>query len=135
MRSTPFTLIVSLLVGSSLPCPGAETAYDARGKRGAVTADHLLAVEAGLQVLKEGGNAMDAAITMAGVIAVVRPHANGVGGDMFLLYYDAATKRVHGLNASGRSGSLATAERVRQQAGASNVFPERGPLSISVPGA
>ena len=135
MRATPrLALIASLLTGFQVDCP-AEPGRDARGRRGAVTADHMLAVEAGLQVLKDGGNAIDAAITMAGVISVVRPHANGVGGDMFLLYHEAATGRVHALNASGRSGSLATLERVREKAGHSGVFPERGSLSISVPGA
>ncbi len=100
---------------------------------GAVSAGHPLAAAAGHDVLRRGGNAIDAAIAMAGVLAVVRPHMNGVGGDAFALYFDAATGDVHALNGSGRAGSLATPalyagrdlERV----------PETGPLSVTVPGA
>jgi len=73
---------------------------------------------------------MDAAITAAAVLGVVRPHMNGVGGDMFLLYFDAATGQVHALNASGRSGS-----RARRGAISDSVMPETGPASVSVPGA
>ena len=63
-----------------------EPGRDALGNEGAVTAGHPLAAEAGLRVLQGGGLAMDAAITAAAMLAVARPHMNGVGGDMFLLY-------------------------------------------------
>ena len=106
---------------------------DVRGVSGAVSAGHPLAAAAGHEVLRRGGNAMDAAIAMAGVLAVVRPHMNGVGGDAFALYYEAATGQVHALNGSGRAGALATpdlfAERGIEQ------MPGNGPLSVSVPGA
>ena len=106
---------------------------DVRGIRGAVSAGHPLAAAAGHDVLRRGGNAMDAAIAMAGVLAVVRPHMNGVGGDAFALYYEAATGRVHAMNGSGRAGALATpalfAERSLEE------MPGTGPLSVSVPGA
>ncbi|MCY4573534.1 MAG: gamma-glutamyltransferase [Gemmatimonadetes bacterium] len=106
---------------------------DVRGVSGAVSAGHPLAAAAGHEVLRRGGNAMDAAIAMAGVLAVVRPHMNGVGGDAFALYYEAATGQVHALNGSGRAGALATpdlfAERGIEQ------VPGNGPLSVSVPGA
>jgi gamma-glutamyltranspeptidase/glutathione hydrolase len=100
-----------------------------------VTSDHRLASEAGLRVLEAGGNAMDAAITMAGVLAVARPHMNGVGGDMFLLYYEAATGMTHALNASGPSGSQASIQRVQQVHRGATEMPDDGPLSVSVPGA
>src|SRR5687768_7926593 len=63
---------------------------DVGGIEGAVTSDHVLASAAGMEVLRRGGNAVDAAITMAGVLAVVRPHMNGVGGDVFMLIRPAA---------------------------------------------
>ena len=76
---------------------------------------------------------MDAAITMAGMLAVARPHMNGVGGDMFLLYHDASDGSVHALNASGRAGTAATLADLRARGLQS--MPETGPLSVSVPGA
>lgn len=110
-----------------------EAGRDAQGANGAVTAGHPLAAVAGLRVLQDGGNAMDAAITMAAVLAVARPHMNGVGADMFLIYYDAATERAYALNASGRSGSASTLADLRNQG--LEEMPETGPLSVSVPGA
>jgi len=67
---------------------------DVRGTRGAVSADHPLAAQAGLRVLQDGGTATDAIIAMAGVLAVVRPHMNGAGGDAFGIFYDGATGEV-----------------------------------------
>ncbi|MXV95819.1 MAG: gamma-glutamyltransferase [Gemmatimonadetes bacterium] len=106
---------------------------DVRGTGGAVSAGHPLAAAAGHDVLRRGGNAIDAAIAMAAVLAVVRPHMNGVGGDAFALYYEASTGQVHAMNGSGRAGALATpalfAERGLDE------MPGNGPLSVSVPGA
>jgi gamma-glutamyltranspeptidase/glutathione hydrolase len=106
---------------------------DVRGTIGAVSADHPLAAQAGLEVLKNGGNATDAIIAMAGVLAVTRPHMNGVGGDAFGIFYDGATGEVTALNASGRSGALATPDFFAR-AGVDEV-PQSGALSVSVPGA
>ena len=130
MRSTGVVLLL-IVAACGTPEPG----RDATGAHGAVTAGHPLAAEAGLAVLEDGGNAMDAAITMAAVLAVARPHMNGVGGDAFLLYYDAASRQVYALNGSGRSGSRATPDAVRRLAGDVDAMPEIGPTSVSVPGA
>lgn len=107
---------------------------DVRGTHGAVSAGHPLAAAAGYDVLKRGGNAVDAAVTMAGVLAVVRPHMNGVGGDAFALIYDRGEERVFALNGSGRAGALADPEFFRER-GAEGTIPSTGPLSVSVPGA
>jgi gamma-glutamyltranspeptidase/glutathione hydrolase len=104
-----------------------------RGTHGAVVSDHPLATAAGYRVLLEGGNAMDAAIATAAVLAVVRPHMNGVGGDAFALYFDAASGRVHALNGSGRAGALATPAFFARD-GADRI-PSTGAPSVSVPGA
>jgi gamma-glutamyltranspeptidase / glutathione hydrolase len=106
---------------------------DVRGLSGAVSADHPLAAQAGLRILQEGGNATDAVIAMAGVLAVVRPHMNGIGGDAFGIFYDGETGNVTALNASGRAGSVATPEFFA----AADVerVPGSGALSVSVPGA
>ena len=106
---------------------------DVRGVSGAVSAGHPLAAAAGHDVLRRGGNAMDAAIAMAGVLAVVRPHMNGVGGDAFALHYEAATGQVHAMNGSGRAGALADPALFAER-GLDEV-PGAGPLSVSVPGA
>ena len=107
---------------------------DIRGTRGAVSAGHPLAAAAGYEVLRRGGNAVDAAVTMAGVLAVVRPHMNGVGGDAFALFYDGESREVVALNGSGRAGALAT-PRFFREAGVEGQIPEKGALSVSVPGA
>ena len=106
---------------------------DVRGTHGAVVSDHPLASAAAHAVLVDGGNAMDAAIAAAGVLAVVRPHMNGVGGDAFALVYEAATGEVHALNGSGRAGALAN-PAFFADAGVTEM-PQVGPLSVSVPGA
>ena len=75
--------------------------------RGMVTAPHHLASQAGLAVLRDGGNAVEAMVAMASTIAVVYPHMNAIGGDGFWLVSDPA-KGVFGIDACGRSGSAAT---------------------------
>ncbi|MDD9959484.1 MAG: gamma-glutamyltransferase family protein, partial [Gammaproteobacteria bacterium] len=82
---------------------------------------------------QEGGNATDDIIAMDGVLAVVRPHMNGIGGDAFGIFYDGETREISALNASGRAGSVATPEFFAA-AGVARV-PGSGPLSVSVPGA
>lgn len=106
---------------------------DVRGTRGAVAAGHPLAAAAGIDVLRRGGNATDAALAMAGVLAVARPHMNGVGGDAFALFYDGESGEVHALNGSGRAGAKAEPSFFRERG--YDAVPETGPMSVSVPGA
>ena len=106
---------------------------DVRGTHGAVSSDHPLASAVGYDVLRRGGNATDAAVAMAAVLAVVRPHMNGIGGDAFALFYDGASGEVTALNGSGRAGALATPDFFA--AAGHDTVPEVGPLSVSVPGA
>ena len=101
--------------------------------RNAVSTSHPLGAQAGLRILWQGGNAVDAAIAMAGVLAVVRPHMNGVGGDAFGLFFDAKSGRVTALNGSGRAGGLATPEFFANRGVKS--MPSSGALTITVPGA
>lgn len=103
------------------------------GLHGAVVAGHPLAAQAGLERLRAGGNAVDAAVTMAGVLAVVRPHMNGVGGDAFGLFYQADTREVMALNASGRAADGASPEFFNAQE--IERMPGRGALAVTVPGA
>src|SRR6476660_121567 len=119
--------------------PGDRPAPNPRATRSVVMSRHgviatsqPLATAAGLKVLQSGGNAIDAAVTAAAVLAVVEPTMNGAGGDLFAIVYSAKDKKVHGLNASGRAGSLATLDEFKKR----NVqrIPLRGELSVSVPG-
>ena len=78
------------------------------GRNGMIATSQPLASAAGLKVLQDGGNAIDAAVTAAAVLAVVEPSMTGIGGDLFAIVYDAKTKTLHALNASGRSAYAAT---------------------------
>ncbi|AVF42302.1 gamma-glutamyltransferase [Pandoraea apista] len=100
---------------------------------GMVTSSNYLATQAGWKVLQQGGNAVDAAIAVASTISVVYPQMNTIGGDNFWLIYNAKTKELRALNASGRSGERATLQFYRDK-GLSTI-PPRGYLSVNtVPG-
>jgi gamma-glutamyltranspeptidase/glutathione hydrolase len=102
------------------------------GKNGLVTTAHPLASLAGLDVLKEGGNAFDAVIAANAVLGVVHPGKCGIGGDVFYLLYSSEQKKVFFLNGSGRSPLEASIETVRARG--YDRFPRRGVLSVTVPG-
>lgn len=99
---------------------------------GIVATSHPLAAEAGLDVLKAGGNAADAAIAASAMIGLVEPMSCGIGGDLFAIYWDNKTQELYGLNASGRSPSNLT--RVEFLRLGHKQIPTYGPLSWSVPG-
>src|SRR5947209_6279922 len=106
----------------------------AMGRSGMVATAHPLATAAGLWALERGGNAMDAALAAAGVCAVVLPAMCGLGGDCFLLYYDAKTGDVTALNGSGAAPHAATPERYAERGHIARM-PLTGPLSVGIPGA
>jgi gamma-glutamyltranspeptidase/glutathione hydrolase len=99
---------------------------------GVAATSQPLATTAAISVLEHGGNAIDAAVTAAAVLGVVEPMMTGVGGDMFAIIWSAKEKKLIGLNASGRAGSLMTREELVKR-GRNRV--ERGIESITVPGA
>jgi gamma-glutamyltranspeptidase/glutathione hydrolase len=103
------------------------------GLNGVIATPHYLASAAGLRVLQDGGNALDAAIAANAVLGVVWPFMCGIGGDMFIVIYPAGGDRPMVLNASGRAGTRGTADFVRS-AGFEKGLPNKGPLSVVVPG-
>lgn len=103
------------------------------GRRGMVATSNPLASQAGLRVLRDGGNAADAAIAAAAVLNVTEPASTGIGGDCYALFYDAQTRRVTSLNGSGRSPAALTLEDLQAQ-GLTEI-PITSPHAVSVPGA
>jgi gamma-glutamyltranspeptidase/glutathione hydrolase len=101
--------------------------------RGIVATSHYLASQAGAQVLAQGGSAMDAAIAANAVLGVTEPMMNGIGGDLFLIYWDAKTGRLYGLNASGWAPRKLTIEFLAQHG--ITAMPHDGIHSVTVPGA
>jgi gamma-glutamyltranspeptidase / glutathione hydrolase len=101
--------------------------------RGIVATSHYLASQAGAQVLAQGGSAMDAAIAANAVLGVTEPMMNGIGGDLFLIYWDAKTGKLYGLNASGWAPRKLTIEFLAQHG--ISAMPHDGIQSVTVPGA
>jgi gamma-glutamyltranspeptidase/glutathione hydrolase len=111
--------------------PGRSAVY---ADGGMVCTGHPLATAAGADVLRRGGNAADAVLAAAGVLAVVQPMMCGLGGDTFCVWYDGRTRGVEALCDSGAAPALAAAE-VYHARGYGERMPLRGPLSVAVPGA
>ncbi len=104
-------------------------------KNGAVATSQPLAAQAGLEILKKGGNAVDAAVATAAVLNVVEPMSTGIGGDIFALVRNSKNKIVKSMNGSGRSGSYANSNFLKQKG--YDFIPKsgiEGIYSVSVPG-
>ncbi len=101
-------------------------------KYGMVATSQTLASQAGAQVLEAGGNAIDAAIAANAVMGVVEPESDGLGGDLFAIYYEARTKKLYGLNSSGWAPSHLTVDVLKAKG--LKTMPQDGINSISVPG-
>lgn len=109
------------------------TRSEVLAQNGMVATSHPLATQIGLDILKNGGNAIDAAIAANAALGLMEPTGCGVGGDLFAIIWDAKTKKLYGLNASGRSPKALTLEYFEKKG--LEKIPSHGPLSVSVPGA
>jgi gamma-glutamyltranspeptidase / glutathione hydrolase len=105
----------------------------ARSQHGMVASSQPLASQVGLEVLKRGGNAVDAAIAMAAMLNVTEPMMTGIGGDAFMLVYWSKTKELKGLNASGRAPAALSLDYFAKKK--TTKIPEFGMETITVPGA
>jgi gamma-glutamyltranspeptidase / glutathione hydrolase len=104
--------------------------------RNIVSTSHPLAAQAGLTMIQRGGNAVDAAVAAAACMTLLEPCSNGLGSDLFCILWDPATRRLHGLNASGTAPAAWTREYfLRKYGEGATTPPKRGWDSVTVPGA
>ena len=115
---------------SSVPGQGRSMVVS---KFGIVSTPQFLASQAGAHILEQGGNAIDAAIAANAVMGVVQPYVNGIGGDLFMLYYEAKTGKLYGLNSSGWTPKALTIDALKAK-GVTEMNPI-GVETIDVPGA
>ena len=136
MKNLLFILIIflSLKVSSQDRITGElfSTRSEVIAENGMVATSHPLATQVGIDILKKGGNAIDAAIAANAAIGLMEPTGNGIGGDLFAIIWIEKDKKLYGLNASGRSPKNLTIDYFKQN----NIseIPAYGPLPVSVPG-
>ncbi|WP_346858333.1 gamma-glutamyltransferase [uncultured Draconibacterium sp.] len=132
--STIFFLLVGSLVFAQDRVTGLTfaTRSEVIAQNGMACTSQPLATQAALDILKSGGNAIDAAIAANAVLGLVEPTGNGMGGDLFAIVWDAKSKKLYGLNASGRSPYDLTLDYFKENG--YEKIPSLGPLPVSVPG-
>lgn len=133
------TLLILFMMMSFTAVAGDRVTGQSFVTRSPVLAQHAmaatsqpLATQAALDVMKSGGNAIDAAIAANAVLGLVEPTGNGIGGDLFAIIWDAKTKKLYGLNGSGRSPKSLTRQWFIDNG--YDKIPSHGPLPVSVPG-
>ena len=135
-RLMPLVVLLAAVVNASgqqfVSVPGQGRSMIV-SKLGIVSTPQFLASQAGAHILEEGGNAADAAIAANAVMGVVQPYVNGIGGDLFLLYYEAKSGRLYGLNSSGWTPKALTIDHLKSK-GVTSINPI-GVETIDVPGA
>jgi gamma-glutamyltranspeptidase / glutathione hydrolase len=135
-RSGCFVYLLEMVLILLAPCYAQDRSYGRSmviNDRGIVATSHTLASQAGAQILAHGGLAMDAAIAANAVLGVTEPMMNGIGGDLFLLYWDAKTGKLYGLNASGWAPRGLSIEYLKQKGALQ--MPQAGIDTVTVPGA
>jgi gamma-glutamyltranspeptidase/glutathione hydrolase len=142
--TTLVALLPALLLGLNMENAEAQNregfSYEtlrspAMGLRGVVATSQPLAANAGLDILKKGGNAIDAAVATAAVLTLVEPNSTSLGGDAFIMIYIAAEDKLVGINASGRAPYTMTLDALNERLDKHDMNSIRGIYSVSVPGA
>ena len=129
-------ILLSLLLIAVAPLSAQDRSYGRSmviSDGGIVATSYTLASQAGAQILAHGGSAIDAAIAANAALGVTEPMMNGVGGDLFLLYWDAKTGKLYGLNASGWAPRALSIDYLKQKG--TMQMPQAGIDSVTVPGA
>ncbi|MFQ5719129.1 MAG: gamma-glutamyltransferase [Acidobacteriota bacterium] len=139
MKKTLITLAALMVTVATSPAQDRitgrlfATRSEVIATHGMAATSHPLATQVALDVLKAGGNAVDAAIAANAMLGLVEPTGSGIGGDLFAIVWDPETRRLYGLNASGRSPAGLTLEEFARR-GLTHI-PPHGPLPVTVPGA
>jgi gamma-glutamyltranspeptidase/glutathione hydrolase len=133
VSSAMLAFIVATAAATAHADRGSATRSPVYGEHGMVCAAQPLAVQAGIEILKAGGSAVDAAIAVNACLGLMEPTANGIGGDLFAIVWDPRDEKLHGLNACGRSPLALTADKVPPEA--DGTIPLYSPYSWTVPGA
>ena len=120
-------------IGDKPSATGGKTRSAVRAMNGIVSTSQPLASAAGLRILQQGGNAVDAAVAAAAVLTVVEPMMVGPGGDLFAIVWDAKKKELKALNASGRSPKAASIDELKKRG--FDKMPQSGIHAVTVPGA
>ncbi|AUD03726.1 gamma-glutamyltransferase [Spirosoma pollinicola] len=120
--------------GDRITGPNFATRSPILGRHGMVATSHPLATQIALDILKQGGTAVDAAIAANAALGVVEPNNGGIGGDLFAIVWSAKDRRLYGLNASGRSPKGLSFDALHTVLEKQPQIPLYGPLSVSVPG-
>ena len=119
------------LGGDRLVGRGFATRSEVIARHGAAATSQPLATQVAIDILRQGGSAVDAAIAANAMLGLVEPTGCGIGGDLFAMVWDSRQTRLHGLNASGRSPYSLSLEKLQRQG---STIPATGPLPVSVPG-
>lgn len=128
-----FVLCASISAGQDRPSGWAHaTRSEVIAKHAMAATSQPLATQIALEILREGGSAVDAAIAANAALGLMEPTGCGMGGDLFVLLWDSRSARLHGLNASGRSPAALSLDELRRR-GLTHI-PSHGPLPITVPG-
>ena len=125
-------LVLPLLAGDRITGRAFATRSEVVASHGMAATSQPLATQAAIEILRQGGSAADAAIAANAVLSLVEPVGCGPGGDVFAIVWDPKTRKLHGLNGSGRSPQSLTLEEF-QRRGVKRI-PSLGPLPVSVPG-
>jgi gamma-glutamyltranspeptidase / glutathione hydrolase len=130
------TILGLLLVTSSMCAQDRSSARSmVIARYGIVATSHVQASVAGAQILARGGSAVDAAIAANAVLGVTEPMMNGMGGDLFAIYWDAKSGKLYGLNSSGWAPRALTIEHLKAKPTGATSMPLKGIDSVTVPGA
>lgn len=130
-----FTLLFTTAIIAQDRLTGKQfaTRSEVIAQHGMVASSQPLCTQVGLDILKAGGSAIDAAIATNACLGLMEPTGNGIGGDIFAIVWDAKTQKLHGLNGSGRSPKSLTIDYFKEVG--MDKIPAHGPLPVSVPGA